>query len=114
MHLEIRGTNIHFGTSVREHITRQMESAIGQNARRVGLAAVYVTDINGPQGGDDKQCRITARLHGGKTICVEDTDHDLIRVIDRAAGRIKQTLVQEVERRWNRRHQPESQEPASD
>mgnify|MGYP005847208183 FL=1 len=114
MHLEIRSTNIHFGDSVRDYVARRMESAIGQHAKRIGLTTVHFADINGPHGGKDKQCRIAARLRRGKTICVEDSDTDLIRVVDRAADRIKHTLAQEMERRRSRRRRAGSQKPTSD
>ena len=108
MHLEIRSTNIHFGGSMRDYIVRRMESAMGQHARRIGLTTVHFADINGPHGGNDKQCRIAARLRVGKTICVEDTDADLIRAIDRAADRVQHTLAQEMERRRSRKRRPDS------
>ncbi len=114
MHLEIRSTNIHFGDSVRDYIAGRMESAIGEHERRIGLTTVHLADINGPHGGNDKQCRIATRLRGGKIIRVEDTDADLIKVIDRATERVKHTLAREMERRRSRRRRVSSRRPTSD
>lgn len=103
MQLEIRSTNIHFGDSVRDYITERVQSAIGHYQRWIGVITVHLADINGPHGGNDKQCRIAAQVRGGRTIHLEDTDADLIEVIDRATDRVKQTLGRELERRRTRK-----------
>ena len=95
-------------------IAGRMESAVGQHERWIGLTTVHLADINGPHGGSDKQCRIAARLRGGKTIRMEDTDRDLIEAIDRAVDRMGHTLSREIERRRSRRRRSGSWKPASD
>jgi putative sigma-54 modulation protein len=103
MEIEIRSQNLHADEATVEHVERRMEFALEQFNTWISHVQVHLEDVNGPRRGIDKQCRILVNLKGGKTIKVEDTDVDMIAVINRAADRIGQVVSREVDRRRDKR-----------
>ena len=77
---------------------------------------VGLSDVNGPRGGVDKQCRIVARMRSLGTVVVEDADGDFYTVVSRAADRIAHSVAKSLDRRRNghksrRRGRPEGLQP---
>ena len=67
----------------------------GDQVRRV---SIYLADVNGPRGGEDKLCRIVVEVLGHGRVVVEDADHDLTVAIDRAADRVGQAVRRKLDR----------------
>jgi ribosome-associated translation inhibitor RaiA len=90
MSIEIRSNDFSVTNAIREHAERRMGLALDDFAvdrlRKVRRVVVRLGDLNGPKGGEDKFCRITAEVGHG-TVVVEDVDSNLYHAITRAARR---------------------------
>lgn len=80
--------------SLADLIRRRFAFALGRFDGRVRSVTVRLTDVNGPRGGVDKQCRVTAHLRGGaRAIVLEDIDADAAVAVDRVADRTARAVA---------------------
>jgi ribosome-associated translation inhibitor RaiA len=103
MLIEIRTVGFELTEALRRHIECRVESALGWAARKVLRVEVYLSDINGDHGGDDKSCRLVVRLRRLRTLVIADVQRDLYAAVAKAAGRASDGLSREVHRRTNAR-----------
>lgn len=61
--------------------------------------SVTVSDINGPRGGEDKQCKLQFAIAGKGRFVIKDTKSDLYHAIDSAAHRARHTISKVNSRR---------------
>jgi ribosomal subunit interface protein len=78
----------------RSYIERRLQFALGRFGDRVGDITVRVT----AEGGGRSRCRISADLRPFGGVVVEESDSDLLVVIDRAMGKIGRIFGRELER----------------
>lgn len=97
MHIDIQSNGLVLTESLRAYVTRRLRSSIGWAMTR--RLAVWLSDINGPRGGNDKRCKIQVSLNNGKSILIEDTEPDMYAAIDRAAERADRALARQLARR---------------
>lgn len=76
-------------------IMRQSFERFGKHIRSVNLV---VTDVNGPKGEVDKQCRCVVHLKRMAPIVIQDRDNSYVSLLKRVADRAAQTLNQRVDR----------------
>lgn len=74
------------------HITLHMDHLKHRFGDRVQSMAVRLTDVNGPRGGEDKVCRLQARIENHPSINTEGRHADLYTAISQAAQRMERTL----------------------
>ncbi len=92
MRLDIRGVNIPVTEALRTAIEHRLSFALSRFADRISRVTVRLVDLNGPKGGRDKKCLVTATLIPPTSVFVEDTDMDLYVAIDRAMDRLGRTV----------------------
>ncbi|MEZ6141498.1 MAG: HPF/RaiA family ribosome-associated protein [Zavarzinella sp.] len=98
MRIEIHVRGLKVDDSARMLFERRFKFSLTRLNNRVGRVDVYLSDMNGPRGGVDKRCQIVAEVLGLGQIVVEDKDSDLTNLIDRAAGRLGQTVRRRIAR----------------
>lgn len=117
MKIHVRSRLVVVGDEARAHIERRLASSLDRFADRVQRVTVSLLDVNGPRGGEDKLCRIEARLRPTGTVFVEEAGADLLTVVDRAADRVGEAVSRALKRgRRSRRGAPppEGPRPASE
>jgi ribosomal subunit interface protein len=98
MQLEVRIHAAEVGDSLRAYIDRRLRFALGRFGERVGRVRVGISDLNGPRGGVDKCCRVSAALVPFGRVVVEEVDGDVYAAIDRAAGRLGRSFTRRLKR----------------
>jgi len=88
---------------LRREIDRQLRSVMGPVGTAVDDVEVYLTDVNGPRGGEDKHCRIVARLPSGPPVVVSRTHRDALAAVGRAASVCRRSVRTRLKRRWSGR-----------
>jgi putative sigma-54 modulation protein len=108
MQLVVRGQSFTATPGLCLRVEERINQAIARFGRRVGQVRAFFSDLNGPRGGADKRCRITAQIVGFKTVQAEDTGPDLYTAIDRAVHRTQRLVERELSRvrASRRRRQP--------
>ena len=99
------------GAEWREVAVRRLRFVLRRLSWLVPRARVRLSDVNGPRGGVDKQCRVLVTLTHGPAAVVEDLDADLPTLIDRALARAGRVAAKRIEREARQRAEPRSAFP---
>lgn len=95
MHIQLnpaRGVSI--SPALEEYINTQLGSVVRRFGERLTRIEVYLTDVNGPKGGLDKQCKLEARPRGGDPLLArrELVHEDAYDAVSGAAKRLESVL----------------------
>lgn len=114
MNIDIQGRYIVLSDSLREHIERRLQFALGWADEQVRQVSVRLSDENGPRGGEDKRCRIQITFRSAPSVVIDDTQADLYVAIDRAADRAGRAVARRLERQRDHRQYsaPTATDPA--
>lgn len=90
MKIEMRESSVEISGPLAEHVERQLEPVRRRLADRVDRVVVRLVDLNGPKGGDDKRCRVTATLRAPVgTLIGEAVDADAYVAVRQAVARLE-------------------------
>jgi putative sigma-54 modulation protein len=81
-----------------EHVRYRANFEMGRFARRLLRLDVTLADENGPRGGIDKTCRITARLRDLAPVVISTTDSSERDAVDRSFHRLRRAVARALER----------------
>lgn len=104
MHVRLELDAMPASRALAEHASRRLRVALDHLSHRIRSAAVRVTDVNGPRGGVDKRCDVRVELAPTGTVLLSQHADDAYGAIDRAATRLKQAVLRELERRSPRQN----------
>lgn len=96
MKVDVRADPLVEAEFLRAHVERRLQSALGRFHPAITAVTVEVEDDNGPRGGVDKSCRITAFLTGLDSVHVKALAADIYDVVDRAAVRIERAVGRDL------------------
>jgi ribosomal subunit interface protein len=106
MEMTVHGLNFDLTTAILEHVRQRLASGLSYYAPRVQRIAVRVSDVNGPKGGPDKQCRLEVVAEGIGPLQVDEVDEDLYRAVDRAVVQLRRRMAREYGRNHTRKMGP--------
>lgn len=109
MQLSIHFGNLDPAASVRDDVADLMRSAVEKFDSRIRRISVSVRDVNGPKGGEDKQCRCVVHLKRMRPIVVEDAGENYRKLLNQVADRVSYTLSQRMDRIATRRRPRKTQ-----
>ena len=99
MEVQIHIHNTDLVGALQKYVERRLRFSLGRFVGRLGRVRVRVTDVNGPRGGVDKSCRVSAEmLPSGKLVLQEAVDANLYVAVDHATERIGRSVGRQVER----------------
>lgn len=99
MEVQIHIHNTDLVDALRNYIERRLHFSLGRFAGRLGRVKVKIADVNGPRGGIDKSCRISAELLPNRRLVLQEAvDANLFAAVDHATERIGRTFGRQVER----------------
>jgi len=99
MRIQIHAQKIDIDETIEAYMERRLQFALGRFADVVGRVEVTLSDINGPKGGHDKQCRIRVDLkRQSSPVFAEILHEDLRTSIDLAADRLGRAVARAVDR----------------
>jgi len=81
---------------VQEHLVEAIERFYDDEAAELN---VHLVDSNGPKGGTDKECRVTAFIPGSTPLHITEATDDIFQSIDFAKDRLVKALKREMERK---------------
>lgn len=99
MKLTIRTRHLLVTPATQDEIRRRIYAAFGRITPWIRTVDLTLTDINGPKGGADKQCRLRIRGRGMSGIVVEHVGIDTLATVSSAAERAEQVVLRKVARR---------------
>jgi hypothetical protein len=107
MQIAIKDPRNQLGDTGRDWMKSRASLALGRFANRISRVEISLDDVNGPKGGDDKICRVTADLHRIGVMSVGQTDAELGTALNKGLSRIERRIQRELDKRHHARvHQP--------
>ena len=88
--------------AMRDFVHQRLSAALGRFGDRIPRVEIRITDENGPRGGVDKLCRVTANIAGAGPLTIEKRAGDFYEAIARAINAVKQNVARRVSRRGKR------------
>lgn len=99
MEIVVRTRDIFPNQNLQEHVERKVENAVDRLKHRIDRVSVLLSDVNGPRGGVDKICQMTAYVRGVGTVLIATVGCDLFGVVANAAERLGYRIHSRVRRR---------------
>ncbi len=98
MQININSRTFEITDELRERVERRVRFALDAFGERVGMAQVQLEDVNGPRGGVDKRCQISAVVEGAGPLMVGVSAASVNSALSRATRclkyRVSETLRQ--------------------
>lgn len=98
MKIELRFRDLETTDELRMHSERQAHFHLSRFGGELTSVVIRVRDVNGPKGGVDKHCQLTARGPRLRAIRVEAESADVSSAIDMAMERLSRTVGREFDR----------------
>jgi hypothetical protein len=98
MEIVIRVRDTDWNEDLRRKLERSIEFAMDRHKSRIDRISVYLSDLNGPRGGVDKLCQITADIRGARPVLILEKGDDLEAVVNRAARRLSHRVGRRLHR----------------
>jgi len=98
MKISVRPRDIEWSDELQKQVERSIALAVDRYGTRVTHISVYLADLNGPRGGVDKLCQITADLRGSSSVLILERGDDLAVTINRAARRLGYRVGRTIQR----------------
>ena len=98
MPITVRVRNLEWGEELQQRVARIIEFAVDRHMVRIAGISVYLADSNGPRGGVEKLCQITAELRGAEAVMILEKHTELMASVHRAARRLGYRIAQRVRR----------------
>lgn len=83
---------------LRARIDEVLATALAPVRSHLEWVDLYLTDVNGPRGGPDRQCRVVAHLRTGPVV-VTRTGRDPVAAVTAAAARCRRLVRSRLTRR---------------
>ena len=99
MTIDVRVRGIDFTDELHKAVERIIAFAVDRYDTQVDKISVYVADLNGPKGGVDKLCQITANLSRGNPVLILEKGTEILSMVNRAARRLGHRIGRNIQRR---------------
>jgi ribosome-associated translation inhibitor RaiA len=93
MLIEVVGRSELRSDAVSEYASRRVRFALDRFNRAIERVRLRFVDINGPRGGDDKECQMLITLDRGQKVVITDTSNDLYGAVDSVVERAKRKVA---------------------
>lgn len=80
-------------------INQQVGTSMSVCAAQVERLVIRLKDVNGPKGGDDKECSVEVKLVSHAPIVVSKRSSDAYASIRKALGRASRTTIRKLNKR---------------
>jgi len=100
MRIDIRGINLPLSDGLERHTRDRLTHALAGMEPATLVIAVRLSDVNGPRGGADKLCHITATARRRPPLVVQNLHADAYVAIAGAAAKLRRAVL----RQWRPRH----------
>lgn len=82
---------------IKDYIEKRLGFSLGRFSNKIATVDIRLQDENGPKGGIDQKCHITARLKKGIQLRVQSLEDRWETAIDVAANRISRMVARYLE-----------------
>lgn len=98
MKVNVRFKGFPSSDSLAEHVTRKVHQHLSRFGNRLTAVEARLSDVNGPRGGRDKRCLLSAQVERSGTVHIEELNQDFYTAVDLALGRLAQAVGRSIAR----------------
>ncbi len=98
MQIDIQSRRLTLTGALKRRIKQRLNFALDMKNAHIQRIKVWLSDINGPRGGEDKCCHIQIELPNSSDIVVKEVRNDLYTAIDLASHRAAHSLTRKISR----------------
>ena len=102
MQIEIQARRVPLSSKVRNEVKRRVEIALTRFDQRIMKVSLWLSDVNGPKGGLDKNCHMQIIMPGKPDVVIEETRENLYLAINIAIARAGKAVVRKLDRHRTR------------
>jgi hypothetical protein len=113
MHIELHADREFFSAELRDHLESSVKWAFRRFTRRIRTVRAYLSDANGPRGGNDKAVRLIVELVPKGELLVREVNASEFTAVSGAVYRARQALRKELRRKWERNRNRRSRQRAN-
>lgn len=106
MLIKIHTQGFTLSDAINAYADEKVRLALGLYRGKIQRADVFLTDVNGPKGGKDMQCKIKIKADGCSSVFAQDTAEDLYDAISGCSHRAKRVVERRFDRIVQRRRRP--------
>lgn len=96
MDIAVKLTSTPGSETFRSGLMNDIETSLGRFRHRLKRIRVFVEDVNGPKGGEDKAVRFIAELRRMPEIVVREQAGSVRKAVGQATNRVKRILRERV------------------
>lgn len=97
MKINIR-SKIKITDAIKDYLEHRLHFALSRFGESVRHVAIRISDLNGPKGGVDMQCKILVTLSDGRQLALKEDREDLYVAIDRIMERTGRSVTRSLDR----------------
>lgn len=94
----IQASGISLSEAIRSHLIRRFTLALRRHGDRIRRVNVFLGDVNGNKGGQDKRVLVSVELPDRSVVTVENYSHNLYVAISVAARRTQRAVRRTLRR----------------
>lgn len=98
MLLKIYTRGFTLSDALSDYTESKIRLALGLYRDKIRRVDIFLTDVNGPKGGEDMMCKIKIKADGYPPIVVHETVDDIYNAINICSHRIKRSIGRRVDR----------------
>ncbi len=98
MQIDIQSRRFTLTGDLKRRIRQRLGFALDIKNAHIQRVKVWLSDINGPRGGEDKCCHIQIEMPNSPDVVIKEVKNDLYSAIDRASHRAAQSVVRKLSR----------------
>ncbi|GAA0350803.1 hypothetical protein GCM10009092_14000 [Bowmanella denitrificans] len=98
MQLIINASNLNLSKRLRRSLSNRIVKGLSKLSGRIRRVQVSITDMNGPKGGNDKQCQLKVEMDGMPSVLVIERRASIPQAIAQAVVRTSMVLKRKLSR----------------
>lgn len=98
MQFNIKSNNLTLNSQLQQEFKQKVRNIFARTRQKISGITVTLSDINGPRGGKDKQCKVKLNLPGAPVILVIAREDNLRKAFSSALSRANQTLKRKLKK----------------
>eukprot|EP01025_Chloroclados_australasicus_P055295 TRINITY_DN6658_c1_g1_i4.p1 TRINITY_DN6658_c1_g1~~TRINITY_DN6658_c1_g1_i4.p1 ORF type:complete len:280 (+),score=14.21 TRINITY_DN6658_c1_g1_i4:36-875(+) len=103
MQVKIQTRGFNLSPALNDYTDTKVRLTLGLYREKIKRVDVFLSDVNGPKGGEDMMCKIVIKANGCHSIIVQDIAEDMYDAINICAHRIKRAVGRRFDRATQRR-----------
>lgn len=103
MRIAVREQGVAVSTAGRDYARERIGHALANVHCYVQTVSVYLSDQNGPRGGEDKRCHVAVNMVVGPPLHIETRGGSITAIVDGAADKVGHRVLEAIRRNHDRR-----------